>query len=112
MGRKLRELTTSVASADEVREAALATGMATLGNCGLKKIEAGITSIEEVLKAVQQKEELTTICPHCGKGVSLDFKDCPYCKKPLVPTCSGCSRIVQPEWVVCPHCRSDLKPGT
>jgi type IV pilus assembly protein PilB len=112
MGRKLRELTTSVASADEVREAALATGMATLGNSGLKKIEAGITSIEEVLKAVQQKEELTTICPHCGKGVSLDFKDCPYCKKPLVPTCSGCSRIVQPEWVVCPHCRSDLKPGT
>jgi type IV pilus assembly protein PilB len=110
MGRKVRELTQTGASADQIREAAMATGMSTLGNSGLKKIEMGVTTIDEVLKAVQQKEELTTICPHCGKGVSLDFKDCPYCKKPLVPTCNSCGRIVQPEWVVCPHCRNDLKP--
>jgi uncharacterized OB-fold protein len=88
----------------------MATGMTTLGVSGLKKIEMGITTIDEVLKAVQQKEELTTICPHCGKVVSLDFKDCPYCKKPLVPTCRSCSRIVHPEWVVCPYCRNDLNP--
>ena len=110
ISRKIRELIQSGASADELREAAMATGMSTLGVSGLKKIEMGITSIDEVLKAVQQKEELTTICLHCGKGVSLDFRDCPYCKKPLVPTCNSCGRIVQPEWVVCPHCRNDLKP--
>ena len=110
MGRKVRELTQSGASADQLREAAMATGMTTLGISGLRKIEMGITTIDEVLKAVQQKEELTTVCPHCGKGVSLDFKDCPYCKKPLVPTCRSCSRIVHPEWVVCPYCRNDLKP--
>jgi type IV pilus assembly protein PilB len=110
MGRKVRELVMSGSSADQLREAAMATGMTTLGNSGLKKIEMGITTIDEVLKAVQQKEELTTVCPHCGKGVSLDFKDCPYCKKPLVPTCNECGRIVQPDWVVCPHCRNDLKP--
>ncbi|MEW6666806.1 MAG: ATPase, T2SS/T4P/T4SS family [Thermodesulfobacteriota bacterium] len=110
MSRKIRELTQGGASVDQIREAAMATGMTTLGNSGLKKIEHGVTTIEEVLKAVQQKEELTTICPHCGKGVSLDFKDCPYCKKPLVPTCTSCGRIVQPDWVVCPHCRNDLKP--
>jgi type IV pilus assembly protein PilB len=110
MSRKVRELTLSGSSADQVREAAMVTGMTTLGNSGLRKIEMGITTIDEVLKAVQQKEELTTVCPHCGKGVSLDFKDCPYCKKPLVPTCNECGRIVQPDWVVCPHCRNDLKP--
>jgi type IV pilus assembly protein PilB len=110
MSRKVRELTMAGSSADQVREAAMVTGMTTLGNSGLRKIEMGITTIDEVLKAVQQKEELTTFCPHCGKGVSLDFKDCPYCKKPLVPTCNECGRIVQPEWVVCPHCRNDLKP--
>jgi type IV pilus assembly protein PilB len=109
MSRKVRELIMSGASADQLREAAMATGMTTLGNSGLRKIEMGITTIDEVLKAVQQKEELTTVCPHCGKGVSLDFKDCPYCKRPLVPTCGGCGRIVQPDWVVCPHCRNDLK---
>ena len=110
MGRKIRELIQSGATTDQIREAAMATGMTTLGISGLKKIEEGITTIDEVLKAVQQKEELTTICLYCGKGVSLDFRDCPYCKKPLVPTCSSCSRIVQTDWVVCPHCRNDLQP--
>ncbi|MFH1489130.1 MAG: ATPase, T2SS/T4P/T4SS family [Pseudomonadota bacterium] len=110
MGRQIRELIQSGGTADLLRDAAMATGMLTLGNSGLRKIEEGITTIDEVLKAVQQKEELTSICPHCGKGVSLDFKDCPFCKKPLVPTCTSCGRIVQPEWVVCPHCRQDLKP--
>ncbi|MDD5206647.1 MAG: zinc ribbon domain-containing protein, partial [Desulfobacterales bacterium] len=110
MSRKIRELIQNGASVDQIREAAMATGMTTLGNSGLKKIEMGITTIDEVLKAVHQKEELTTICPHCRRGVSLDFKDCPYCKKPLVPTCNSCGRIVQPEWVVCPYCRNDLKP--
>ncbi|MBN2034490.1 MAG: Flp pilus assembly complex ATPase component TadA [Deltaproteobacteria bacterium] len=110
MSRKLRELTQNGATADQLREAAMALGMTTLGISGMRKIEMGITSIEEVLKAVQQKEELTTICPHCGKGVSLDFKDCPYCNKPLVPICRSCKRIVHAEWVVCPYCRTDLKP--
>jgi type IV pilus assembly protein PilB len=107
-GRKVRELIQSGASADLLREAAVATGMTTLGVSGLKKIEMGITTIDEVLKAVQQKEELTTVCPQCGKSVSLDFRDCPYCKKPLVPTCHECGRIVQQEWVVCPYCRAGL----
>ncbi len=110
MSPKVRELLHSAASVDTMREAAMALGMTTLGIRGLDKIEAGITSVEEVLKAVHQKEELTTICSNCGKAVSLDFKDCPYCKKPLVPTCSSCKRIVQPDWVVCPYCRNDLKP--
>lgn len=110
MGRQIRELVQSGASDDKIREAAMATGMSTLGISGLQRIEDGITTLDEVLKAVQQKEELTSVCPHCSKTVSLDFKDCPYCKKPLVPTCDSCGRIVQPEWVVCPYCRQDLKP--
>jgi len=110
MGPKIRELIQSSATADTVREAAMAMGMNILGMSGIKKIEMGITTIDEVLKAVHEKEELTTICPHCGKNVSLDFRDCPYCNKPLVPTCSECSRIVQPEWIVCPYCGNNLRP--
>ena len=111
MGHKMRELIQSSASIDVIREAAMATGMTTLGVSGLQKIEMGITTLDEVLKAVQQKEELTSICPSCGRGVSLDFRDCPYCKKPLVPSCDSCGRIAQPGWVVCPYCRSDLNPN-
>jgi type IV pilus assembly protein PilB len=110
VGYKIRELIQSGATADAIREAGMATGMTTLGYSGLQKIRQGITTIEEVLRAVFQKEELTTICSTCGKAVSLDFKDCPYCKRPLVPTCETCKRIVQPEWLVCPYCRNDLRP--
>ena len=109
MGRKMRELVQAGATTDLIREAAMATGMTTLGVSGLQKIEDGTTTIDEVLKAVQQKEELTTVCPSCNKSVSLDFSDCPYCKKPLIPTCNSCGRIAQPEWVVCPYCRNDLE---
>jgi len=111
VGRKIRELIHSGATLDQIREAAMATGMTTLGISGLKKIEEGLTTIDEVLKAVQQKEELTTICTQCGKAVSLDFRDCPYCLNPLVPACDSCGRIVQAEWVVCPYCRNELGNG-
>jgi len=111
MSRRLRELIQAGVTDDQIRDAAMASGMTTLGDSGLKNIEMGVTTIDEVLKAVQQKEELTTICPHCGKGVSLDFKDCPYCRKPLVPICGSCERIVQADWIVCPYCRNDLKEG-
>ncbi len=109
MGHKMRELVQKGASSDTLREAAMATGMTTLGISGLKKIRAGITTIDEVLRAVHQKEELTTICSKCGKAVSLDFRECPFCKYPIVPNCEACGRIVQPDWVVCPYCRNDLK---
>jgi len=109
IGPKIRELIESSASADTLRDAAMAMGMTTLGMSGMRKIEKGVTTIDEVLKAVHEKEELTTVCPHCGKTVSLDFKDCPYCKKPIIPSCSSCNRIVQPDWVACPYCGNNLR---
>ena len=110
MGPKIRELIQSSATGDTLREAAMAMGMTTLGISGMKKIEMGMTTIEEVLKAVHEKEELTTVCRHCGKNVSLDFRDCPFCKKPIIPTCGSCKRIAQPDWVVCPYCGDSLRP--
>jgi len=108
LGYKIRELIQSRASVDSIRDAALASGMTTLGFSALEKIKMGITTMEEVLKSVYQKEEMTTICSHCGKAVSMDFEDCPFCKQPIIPTCDSCGRIVQPDWVVCPFCRNDL----
>jgi len=83
--------------------------MTKLGVSGLNKVRQGITTIDEVLRAVHQREELTTICSRCGKAVSLEFVECPFCRYPIVPNCESCGQIVQPEWVVCPYCRNDLK---
>ncbi|MBW2209379.1 MAG: type II/IV secretion system protein, partial [Deltaproteobacteria bacterium] len=75
MGRQIRELVQASAPDDKLREAAMATGMTTLGISGMNRIEQGITTLDEVLKAVQQKEELTSVLHQSGQsglqGLSL-----------------------------------------
>ena len=51
IARQMRDLIQSGATTDRIRDAAMATGMMTLGERGLKKIEAGVTTIDEVLNA-------------------------------------------------------------
>jgi type II secretory ATPase GspE/PulE/Tfp pilus assembly ATPase PilB-like protein/RNA polymerase subunit RPABC4/transcription elongation factor Spt4 len=106
MGRKIRELVQANTSADLIREAAIAAGMQTLADSALKKLELGITAVDEVLKAIQQKEQLTSRCPNCGKNVNPNSPECPYCKKPLIKSCPSCGRILQPDWLTCPYCRT------
>jgi type IV pilus assembly protein PilB len=50
MSSNLRKLIMAEASTDELRSAAIAEGMLTLRMDGLKKIERGVTTIEEVIK--------------------------------------------------------------
>lgn len=108
MGYKIRELVQSGAPLDILREAAIAAGMSNLGSSGLRCIETGTTTIDEVLKVIQQKEGLMSVCQNCSSDVSVSLKNCPYCGKALIPNCASCGRIVRPDWVVCPYCRHDL----
>lgn len=50
MDRKLRQLTSKNANAEQIRDAALEGGMKTLLMDGLEKVRGGFTSLEEVLK--------------------------------------------------------------
>lgn len=47
-------------------------------------------------------------CIKCGKGLSGDFKICPYCGSSQDQACSQCRQPVMPDWVVCPHCGRPL----
>jgi len=49
---QVRELALRNASADEVREAAVAAGMRTLREDGLDKVRGGVTSIDEVVRVI------------------------------------------------------------
>ena len=49
IGDKIRELTTHRASIQQIKEACKESGMQTLYTSGLKKVEAGLTSLEEAL---------------------------------------------------------------
>ena len=101
---KLRRLIAQNASEDIVRDAALASGMTTLGEDGLSKVKAGITTPEELLRVVTEVREMRTLCPGCGGAVAVDFMACPQCGHRLNSGCGKCGRALQAEWQVCPYC--------
>ena len=88
----------------QLREAAVAAGMATLGEDGLLKVKEGVTSPQELLRVVTDVRQAYGLCPACGMMVSPDFLACPSCGCGLGGGCPHCGRSVLAEWKFCPHC--------
>jgi type IV pilus assembly protein PilB len=105
MTPRLRELVVSGAAEQDIRSAALAAKMTSLGEDGLNKVKAGITTIEELVRVIEVREDLQTFCTHCGQSIHIDFQVCPYCAHPVSHHCHACGKPLQPEWIVCPYCR-------
>ena len=101
---KLRRLISSKAPEEQIRDAAVAGGMITLGEDGLAKVKSGVTTPEELLRVVTEVREMRTLCPGCGSAVGLDFMACPQCGKRLGGGCPHCGRALQPGWSFCPYC--------
>ena len=101
---KLRRLITIKSTEDQLREAAVAGGMITLGEDGLAKVKSGITTPEELLRVVTEVGEMRTLCAGCGSAVGVDFNACPQCGKRVSGGCPHCGRAMQPGWNVCPYC--------
>jgi type II secretory ATPase GspE/PulE/Tfp pilus assembly ATPase PilB-like protein len=101
---KLRRMITDGAGEQAIREVALAAGMITMGEDGLGKVKAGITTPEELLRVVTEVREIRTLCPSCGTAVGVDFQSCPTCARRLSGGCVKCNRALQPGWNFCPYC--------
>ncbi len=101
---KLRRLIAARAPEDQLREAALAGGMISLGEDGLSKVKSGVTTPEELLRVVTEVREMRTLCSGCGGVVGVDFLACPQCGKRLGGGCPHCGRAMQPGWNFCPYC--------
>ena len=101
---KVRRLVAQKAGEDMVREAAIGAGMMTLGEDGLAKVKAGITTAEELLRVVTEVREMRTLCAGCGGAVGVDFMACPHCGHRLNAGCGKCARPLQPGWQFCPFC--------
>ncbi|MDA1184365.1 MAG: zinc ribbon domain-containing protein [Acidobacteria bacterium] len=87
-----------------LRDAALAAGMVSLGEDGLQKVKAGVTSPQELLRVVTEVREVKATCPECGTGLARDFLVCPGCGHGVSGTCPQCSRPKEPGWKFCPYC--------
>src|SRR3954469_10754317 len=112
---KLRRLITVKSTEDQLREAAVAGGMITLGEDGLAKVKSGITTPEELLRVVTEVREMRTLCSGCGSAVGVDFNACPQCGKRVGGGCPHCGRAMQPGWNFCPYCArsaSEVKTKT
>src|SRR5262249_2651357 len=91
-------------SEDQIREAAIAAGMISLGEDGIAKVKSGVTTPEELLRVVTEIREVRTLCTACGTEVGVEFVACPQCGKRLGSGCPHCSRALQPGWQFCPYC--------
>jgi len=101
---KLRRLIAVKSTEDQLRDAAIAGGMITLGEDGLAKVKSGITTPEELLRVVTEVREMRTLCGGCGAAVGVDFNACPQCGKRVGGGCPHCGRAMQPGWNFCPYC--------
>ncbi len=107
---KVRRLIAQRSGEDMIREAAVASGMVTLGEDGLAKVKSGITTAEELLRVVTEVREIRTLCPACSGAVAVDFNACPHCGHRLSGGCGKCGRTLQPGWAFCPFCATSAAP--
>ena len=101
---KLRREIAQRGSEASLRDAALASGMVSLGEDGLLKVKAGVTTPEELLRVVTEVREARTLCPECNATVSPDFVACPACGHRVGGGCPHCHKPLQPGWKFCPYC--------
>ena len=101
---KLRRLIAQKGSEAALRDAAVAGGMISLGEDGLMKVKAGVTTPEELLRVVTEVRETKAVCPECGVNVSPDFAACPNCGHRVGGGCPHCHRPMQAGWKFCPYC--------
>jgi len=109
----LRRLIAQRGSESQLREAALGEGMLSLGEDGLLKVKAGVTTPQELLRVVTEVRETRSLCPECGTRVAPDYTACPTCGHRVGGGCPHCRRPIQPDWKFCPYCAksTDAVPG-
>jgi len=90
--------------AAERAEAAFAAGVATVAEDGLAKAKSGVTSVEEVRRAVRELHAPRPVCAACGQLVAVEFLACPRCGERLGLECAHCGRALEPGWTFCPFC--------
>jgi type IV pilus assembly protein PilB len=108
---KVRRLIAQRAGEDMIRDAAISAGMITLGEDGIAKVKAGVTTPDELLRVVTEVREMRTLCPGCSGVVAMDFIACPHCGLRLGGGCPKCARALQPGWTFCPFCATSTSSG-
>jgi type II secretory ATPase GspE/PulE/Tfp pilus assembly ATPase PilB-like protein len=65
-----------------VRAAARAGGMRKMQEDALEKLQAGITTLDEIIRVVPMEVVTDGVFEHCGQRHSVLYRFCPYCGIP------------------------------
>jgi type IV pilus assembly protein PilB len=109
---KLRRMIAQKGSEAHLRDSAISSGMISLGEDGLLKVKAGVTTPEELLRVVTEVREARAACPECGVSVSPDFAACPSCGHRVGGGCPHCHRPLQTGWKFCPYCAKSAETAS
>ncbi len=103
----LKNLISADAAEEKLVNAAKASGMRSLKDDGLRKAEAGLTTIEELARVVylsREDDHKEGVCPNCMKAVTTGVDQCPHCGQFILKNCRSCGKVRHPDWVICPFC--------
>ena len=107
---ELRRMIRGNASEGELMRSARQSGMATLLDDAIAKVEAGFTTCEEVLRVFGPQNALEIPCGGCGAILAERFQFCPFCGHVVTPQCASCGSLISDGWYFCPNCRTQVSP--
>jgi type IV pilus assembly protein PilB len=99
----IRELILQGAPTDAIREAAAAGGMTALPLDAWSKVEAGLTTLEEVRPFLTLLSEASASCRSCRASLGRGHVFCPLCGGGVTRRC-GCGAAARPHWRFCGAC--------
>jgi len=116
VSNRMRKLISHDAPEQEIRHAASESGMKPLHVDGLKKVAAGVTSLEELTRVVylakeeDEEEAGAGVCPSCKRLMPANAAACPHCGSSRAESCPSCGKLRQEDWVACPWCGQSFAP--
>ena len=109
VNQKVKSLISSDASEQDIFRAAVDAGMTPMHMDGLKKVAAGITTLEELTRVIYLgKADDAAKCPVCSESLPPGAPQCPNCGAVSLKNCPSCGKESQSGWKVCPWCAEGL----
>jgi type II secretory ATPase GspE/PulE/Tfp pilus assembly ATPase PilB-like protein/FixJ family two-component response regulator/RNA polymerase subunit RPABC4/transcription elongation factor Spt4 len=107
---EMRRMMRSNASESELMRSAKQSGMTTLLDDAIRKIDAGMTTCEEVLRVFGPQNTIEIPCEQCNSILEERYPFCPYCGAQITKLCTKCGHFMADDWRFCPNCQtlSDL----
>jgi type II secretory ATPase GspE/PulE/Tfp pilus assembly ATPase PilB-like protein/FixJ family two-component response regulator/RNA polymerase subunit RPABC4/transcription elongation factor Spt4 len=108
---ELRRMVRANASEAELMRSAQQSGMTTLLDDAIAKVEAGLTTCEEVLRVFGPQNTVEIPCRQCGLVLAERYAYCPYCGASVTRVCQRCGKFMDEQWQFCPHCKTPAGTG-